>query len=97
MPLNVSVEILGAEEDANTRLAEDLSKIRMVESREASLRETLDEKERTMQTVCNTSRECGVSDMILSASSEESIPQPNGIQHVSRITFIWRYIFVAFK
>ncbi|XP_038899127.1 cyclin-A2-1-like [Benincasa hispida] len=74
VPLNAPVEILGAEEDANTRLAEDLSKIRVVESREVSLRETLDEKERTVQI---TSRECGVSDMVLSVSSEESIPQPN--------------------
>ncbi|XP_004136337.1 cyclin-A2-2 [Cucumis sativus] len=76
-PSNAPEEILGAEEDANTRLAEDLSKIRVVESREVSLRETLDEKERTEQTRSLTSRECGVSDMILSVSSEESIPQPN--------------------
>ncbi|KAG6591587.1 Cyclin-A2-2, partial [Cucurbita argyrosperma subsp. sororia] len=66
-PLNAPVEILGAEEDENTRLAEDLSKIRVVESREVSLRETL----------CHTSGECGVLDMVLSVSSEESIPQPN--------------------
>ncbi|CAK9317445.1 unnamed protein product [Citrullus colocynthis] len=76
-PLNAPVEILGAEEDANTRLAEDLSKIRVVESREVSLGGTLDGKERTVQTTSHTSRECGVSDMILSVSSEESIPQPN--------------------
>lgn len=88
-PSNAPEEILGAEEDANTRLAEDLSKIRVVESREVSLRETLDEKERTEQTRSLTSRECGVSDMILSVSSEESIPQPNGIQHISRIAFVW--------
>lgn len=89
MPSNAPEEILGAEEDANTRLAEDLSKIRVVEYREVSLRETLDEKERTAQTRSLTSRECGVSDMILSVSSEESIPQPNGIQHISKIGFVW--------
>lgn len=88
MPSNAPEEILGAEEDANTRLAEDLSKIRVVEYREVSLRETLDEKERTAQTRSLTSRECGVSDMILSVSSEESIPQPNGIQHISKIGFV---------
>lgn len=95
MPLNVSVEILGAEEDANTRLAEDLSKIRVVESRETSLRETMDEKERLMQNTCLTSRECGVSDMMLSVSSEESIPRPNGIQHISNFPLVWRCIFIA--
>lgn len=89
------MENLAAEEDANTRLADDLSKIRVVEPREASLQETLHEKERTIQNRCHTSRECGVSDMILSVSSEQSIPQPNGIQHVSRITFVHRYIFIA--
>ena len=75
-PLNAPVEILGAEEDENTRLAEDLSKIRVVESREVSLRETL----------CHSSGECGVLDIVLSVSSEESIPQRNGMHHVSKIT-----------
>ncbi|KAG6608177.1 Cyclin-A2-1, partial [Cucurbita argyrosperma subsp. sororia] len=73
-PLNVSV---GAEEDANTRLAEDLSKVRVVESQEVSSRGTSDKKERTRQAMCPNSRDCGVSDITLSVSSDESVPQPN--------------------
>ncbi|XP_007013748.2 PREDICTED: cyclin-A2-2 [Theobroma cacao] len=58
---DISVEIPLVEEDVKTKLAEDLSKIRMVETQENTLPKILEEREQA-EPMCPGARECPVAD-----------------------------------
>ncbi|XVE98535.1 hypothetical protein REPUB_Repub03eG0114100 [Reevesia pubescens] len=58
---DLSLEIPSVEEDVKTKLAEDLSKIRMVEAQENTLPVILEERELT-EHMCQGARECAVVD-----------------------------------
>ncbi|KAJ0090926.1 hypothetical protein Patl1_12827 [Pistacia atlantica] len=72
---DVSVEILPAEDDVKSKLAEELSKIRMVEPQEISLPATLKEREPVKLSICHNTDDCGEADMILSADVRLKSPQ----------------------
>lgn len=70
-------DISPMQEDANTKLAEELSKIRMVESQEVTLPVELEEKGPTETSMSSCIRECGLPDhmpMMLGSS------KPAGLQ-----------------
>ncbi|XP_044463612.1 cyclin-A2-2-like [Mangifera indica] len=68
---DVSVEILPDEDDVKSKLAEDLSKIRMVEPEQISLPATLKKREPVKQSICHNTDDCGKAEMILSAYASE--------------------------
>ncbi|XVF34439.1 hypothetical protein REPUB_Repub18cG0059200 [Reevesia pubescens] len=58
---DIPMEIPSVEEDVKTKLAEDLSKIRMVEAQENTLPVILEERE-LAESACHGARECAVAD-----------------------------------
>ncbi|KAM3735889.1 hypothetical protein ACB098_10G122100 [Castanea mollissima] len=75
--IEVVADISPMQEDANTKLAEELSKIRMVESQEVTLPVKLEEQEPTETRMSSSIRECGLPDhmpLILGSS------KPAGLQ-----------------
>lgn len=94
---DVSVEILPAEDDVKSKLAEELSKIRMVESQEISLPATLKEGESVKLSICHNTDDCGEADMILSADASKKpvrlkSPQKKGLYVISSPRTIYRYM-----
>ncbi|XP_044471238.1 cyclin-A2-2-like isoform X2 [Mangifera indica] len=73
---DVSVETLPAEDDVKSKLAEELSKIRMVEPQEISLPVTLKEREPVKLSICHNTDDCGEADMILSEDASKKPTRP---------------------
>lgn len=95
-------DISPMQEDANTKLAEELSKIRMVESQEVTLPVKLEEQEPTETSMSSSIRECGLPDhmpLILGSSKPAGLQsfQKKGLFSVinfsSRCKSIWTYYF----
>lgn len=92
---DVSVETLPAEDDVKSKLAEELSKIRMVEPQEISLPVTLKEREPVKLSICHNTDDCGEADMILSedASKKPTRPLNTGLYFIfSFPRTIYRYM-----
>jgi cyclin A len=73
----VTVEISPMQEDAKTKLAEELSKIRMVESQEIALPVKVEEQEPTETSMNYSIRECSLADQI---PLVQASTKPTGLQ-----------------
>lgn len=73
----VTVEISPMQEDAKTKLAEELSKIRMVESQEIALPVKVEEQEPTETSMSYSIRECSLADQI---PLVQASTKPTGLQ-----------------
>ena len=86
---DVSTEVPSVQEDVKTKLAEELSKIRMAESQDSIVSQKTDDKEPWLESQSNTERECASRPLLSmqGSVSEELLRSPNkGIFVISHVT-----------